>query len=270
MHKLPDVSVVINAHREGLIAAPTLKSLHRAKLYAQAEGYAVETIICLDKCDDLTRQVVQAGADADATILEVEFGDLGLSRNYAVDNAKGRYISFLDADDLFGQNWLALAVKAADRESRATIWHPDVNLYFGLEPHIFRHIDMDDEAFDPMSLIAGNPWTALCFGERRVFEAFPYPATDLSLGVGYEDWGWNRRVIARGYVHKTVKGTAHAIRQKAISLVRQTTAAGVLPAGTDLFRKILEERASVRRYRSAIEPQLSSVKTAVPFERCEV
>lgn len=249
-----DVTVVVNAHREGLIAAATLKSLRRSRLYAERHGYRVETIICLDKGDELTRELIHNCASEDSKLLEVNFGDLGQSRNFAVTHALGRYISFLDADDLFGENWLAFAIKAADGNLREVIWHPEVNLYFGLDPHILRHIDMEIDEFEPLSMILGNPWTALSFAKRAVFERFPYPETSLSMGIGYEDWGWNRRVMSAGFIHKTVKGTGHAIRQKAVSLVKQTTAAGVLPAGTDLFRKILEKRAATQKFRHAIEP----------------
>lgn len=254
MNAKPDVTVVVNAHREGLIAAATFKSLRRARLYAEARGYRVETIVCLDKCDALTREMVHGCAGSDARIFEVEFGDLGLSRNFSVQKAQGHYVSLLDADDLYGENWLALAIRAAQQDSRAIVWHSEVNLYFGAEPHIFCHVDMEDADFDPCCLISGNPWTALCFAERRVFERFPYPKTNLSLGIGYEDWGWNRQVISAGFLHKTVGGTGHAIRRKAVSLVQQTKAAGAFPAGTDLFRRMLEERGKARQVRQAIEP----------------
>ena len=39
-------------------------------------------------------------------------GDLGRVRNALVPRATGRYIAFLDADDLFSENWLAEGLDA--------------------------------------------------------------------------------------------------------------------------------------------------------------
>jgi len=254
MIDLPDASIVVNAHREGLMVASTLKSLDRAKAFAEKAGRTIEIVVCLDKGDDLTRAAINQFAPAGTAVIEASFGDLGLSRNFSVGKTCGKYIGFLDADDLFGETWIELAIRSAKCDRRPVVWHPEFNLYFGDGPRIVRHIDMEDEKYDPLWLISGNPWTALCFADRALFEQFPYPKTDLSRGVGYEDWGWYRQVIEAGWLHKSVKGAAHAIRVKPVSLVKQTTAAGVFPVATTLFRKMLERRAESAYRRQAIAP----------------
>lgn len=252
--RIPDISIVVNAHREGLIAVPTLKSLVRAKRYAEQHGRAVEIIVCLDRADEITRATVKSFALDRAKIFEVEFGDLGLSRNFSVSQSAGKYVAFLDADDLFGESWIEFALRNAERDQRDIVWHTECNLYFGDLPRIVRYVDMEDTEFDALWLVCSNPWTALCMADRSLFERFPYPKTELNRGVGYEDWGWYREVIDAGWLLKTVKGTSHAIRVKQVSLVKQTTAAGVFPAATNLFRRMLEKRALVQDRQKYIAP----------------
>ena len=62
----PTITAVLNAHREGLIAKPSLESLKRNVTLAQRSSYDVEVIIILDRADrwcDLTQLLLeQAGA----------------------------------------------------------------------------------------------------------------------------------------------------------------------------------------------------------------
>ena len=198
--------------------------------HAGQAGLQVEAVAVLDRADALTRAVVEANGPDGLRLEEVDFGDLGLARNHGVENAKGHYVAFLDADDLWGTDWLLKAAEAAEARTGATVWHPEVNVYFGAEKRLFVHIDMEDEAFCPPALMVENHWTALSFAERRLYLDNPYPATNLSEGFGFEDWAWNMQTISRGIVHKVVPGTGHVIRRKPDqSLARDTVLAQAVP-----------------------------------------
>lgn len=239
----PNISVIINAHREGLLAVASLRSLAQAKMIAEQQGLSVETIAVLDRCDEITADVFEERTYLDCEILRVDNGDLGRSRNNGVTHTRGEWIAFLDADDLWGENWLAEAFISANSDNRMVVWHPEANLYFGVVQHIFRHVDMDDLEFDPLNLIFKNYWTALSFTRKTTVIDIPYPVTDLSRGIGYEDWSWNQEVIARGGIHKVVRGTAHAIRARNHSLLRTTAAGASIPYPTDMYRNMLIERS---------------------------
>jgi hypothetical protein len=145
-------------------------------------------------------------------------------------------------------------VDAAARDRREIVWHPELNVYFGVNNHIWRHVDMESEEFDILSLAAGNCWTSLCVVSRDLVSKLPYPATDLANRIGFEDWSWYRNTIEAGAIHKIVKGTGHAVRTKAISLVKQTSASGAIPSPTNLFRRILREKEEALSHRSVISP----------------
>ena len=228
-----DVSVVINAHREGLLLLPSIRSAQQAIEHASRWGLRCELLVAMDKPDSLTSEMVHhaltSGSDG-TSIINLQIGDLGRSRNEAVRQAAGKYIAFLDGDDLWCNSWLAEGVAFVENDGRLLVLHPELNFFFGHNPHVYAHIDMEDERFDASALALANVWTSLCFAPRSLLLECPYPSTDMANQIGYEDWGWNMRTIEFGAIHKIVPKTSHAIRNKAISLVRQTAAAGCFPA----------------------------------------
>src|SRR5262249_6352570 len=126
-----DVTVAVNAHQEGLVAQPSLRSVSRAKAHAREQGINVEVVVVLDKADSLTKGIVERWEESNVHVLNVAHGDLGLSRNDAVIAAAGEWVAFIDADDLWCETWLSYAVAAARRDAREIVWHPEVCVFFG-------------------------------------------------------------------------------------------------------------------------------------------
>ncbi|MFL9907894.1 glycosyltransferase family A protein [Paraburkholderia sp. RL17-337-BIB-A] len=242
-----DITAVINGHAEGLLAQPSLRSLSKAAAVARSNGLRVELLAILDKPNPLTKEVFDEFArnEPELRIEIVQHGDLGFSRNSAVENARGKWIGFLDADDIWGEDWLVRAYVAAEADPRKVIWHPEVNAYFGVTPYIFLHIDMEDPSFRIADLGYTNLWTSLCFTAADFLRSVPYAGTDLKNGIGYEDWCWNIDVLNGGGIHKIVPNTAHAIRTRSVSLVKQTSAADSVPRPSDFFRKMIAARRNV-------------------------
>ncbi len=234
-----DITVILNAHGEGLLAQPACVSLEMAKREAEQCGAHVEVIVLLDSPTVETAEFFAERTPADWSVVRVDFRDIGLARNEGVRLARGRWIAFLDADDLFGVNWLSAAFAAAESEPRLVVWHPEVSIYFGADRVIYRHIDMEGRDYDAAGLMCSNYWTALCFAPRALMEQAPYPPSQLSRQIGFEDWAWNRDAISKGAIHKIVPGTGHLIRVKKQSLVRQTSALGAIPRPTGYFKKML-------------------------------
>jgi glycosyltransferase involved in cell wall biosynthesis len=237
----PDVTVILNAHQEGLLAQPTLASLSQALDHAAGSGVQSEVIAVLDRPDAVTVEVFSSFVQSrnDANLLVVDNGDPGMSRNDGVLAGRAEWIALLDADDLWGANWLSAAYHAATAEPRLVVWHPEISLYFGEDEHVFLHVDMEDPNYDPMGLAIANYWTALCFAPRPLLLEEPHPSTNLKRQIGYEDWSWNMTVIARGALHKVVPGTGHAIRRKKSSNLRRSNAIGCVPPPSEMFRVML-------------------------------
>ena len=242
-----DVTAVINGHTEGLMALSSLRSLARNADTARLAGLKIELIAVLDKPDPLTLEIFESFANmrTDIRVEVVDMGDLGFARNKAAALASGKWISFLDADDIWADRWLVEAFTAAENDPRQVVWHPAVNVYFGARAHLFLHGDMDDPQFDISTLSYTNLWTALAFVSAEFLRQTPYARTDLKRNIGYEDWSWNIEVVNQGAIHKVVPGIAHAIRTKSVSLLSQTIAAGCIAHPTHFFRHVLDRRAGI-------------------------
>ena len=120
----------MTAHDETVGAGPTVRSADLAVATARERSYSVETILALDNPTPATSDYFHQPRFDHWQRWELDERDLGRVRNAIVPQTKGRYIAFLDADDLYSENWLAEGIAAldaaAERGERA-IAHPELN-----------------------------------------------------------------------------------------------------------------------------------------------
>jgi hypothetical protein len=248
MSNMPDITVTVVMHREGGLALPALSSMRDLVERARGAGLEVQTQAMLDRADDMTRHMVATRGDWLDTVQEVSLGDLGLTRNAGVASARGRFLAFLDGDDLWGEDWLLLAHRMATAIGAPTeaIFHPHA-LYYFVEGDFRSHsqntiphghaqsFHMFHEAsnvlgFRREALFLNNIWTANVFAPREIHGRHPYSSVDRSRGFGIEDWSWHMETLWAGIPHLVVPETVHLIRVKeAGSLGRQNSAEGLLP-----------------------------------------
>lgn len=214
----PDITVVITAHREGVIAGATARSALEAIAHVKETlGKSSEVLLVLDRADALTRSVLANGLGSLAKVIETSLGDPGLARNVGVENAAGECVAFLDGDDLWSYNWLTEAQRLVGQRPDA-VAHSNCNIIFGRERNIWWHIDSEGPFFDVNYLTWANYWDAMAFARTDIYRRFPFRANNLDVGFGHEDWHWNAMTIAAGVPHKPVPKTVHFKRRRAGSV----------------------------------------------------
>jgi glycosyltransferase involved in cell wall biosynthesis len=207
-----DISIVITAHNEGGLCHRTLRSVRRAMAFAAERGVSAEMVAILDRPDGATRSYFQQ--QADVRRYEVDFGDSGPSRNSGVRQARGRYISFLDGDDLFSRSWLWKACSAAEQATQPTVWTPQISVLFENEHLVWRHPSSNDPDFRPEQLIDFRHWLAGLLVPREIALRLPFAECHTGSGFGSEDWHWHCEMLAAGVAIQAVEGTTFFRRRR--------------------------------------------------------
>ena len=213
MSKATDVTAVLTVHAEGVLAGPSFVSFDQAIEAARQSGLMVEGLIVMDRPDAATREEF-SGVASRYRVLLSDAGDPGLARNAGVEAASGRFVSFLDGDDLWSREWLVLAHRLCAAEPDGIVAHSEVNVVFGEAHAMWWHIDSRDPDFDVDYLRIGNYWDAMSFAARAIHRQYPYMANDLRRGFGHEDWHWNCVTLENGIDHRPVAGTVHFKRRR--------------------------------------------------------
>lgn len=213
-----DITVAITAHGEGSGAGPALQSVQAAMTAARAAGYTVECIASLDTPTPDTAGFFARFPLDGLTCHTFDFADQGLSRNALARLAKGRYIAFLDADDMFSENWLLNAAREADAATAAgerPIVHPELNWQFGKLFNVYSNPTSDDPFFSFNVLATANYYDAMCLAPTQAYIDHPFPKRDIASGFAMEDYQWFVEMSGRGWAHKVASDTIIFKRRRA-------------------------------------------------------
>lgn len=222
-----DLSVIVTAHDETVVSGPTMASADLAIADAERTGISVERLIVLDTPTEETRAYF-AQPDFDHwDRRELDQRDLGRVRNEVVPQCQGRWIAFLDADDLFSENWLSVGMslaREADQQGRRVIVHPELNWQFDGGSSVMVNTAQDDPIFAPHYLYMAHYYDSLCLSPKEAHLETPYVSRDIPNGLSFQDWQFTIETMARGWTHVTARDTIIFKRRRDSSLVTESTA----------------------------------------------
>lgn len=229
-----DLSIIVTAHNEGLIAHKTMLSLFEAAKKLDEHDISYEFIISIDNGSHETIEYFsQYNNEGKFTLLNVSLKDLSASRNNATQQARGRYITFLDADDLVSDNWLIAGYKTIAGGNDIII-HPEYSITFGDDNLMWRKRNSLDSPQDILCLIDNNLWDSPCMASREIFLTHPYHPN--GNGFGYEDKHFNCQTLAAGIKHVVAPKTLLFVRRKISgSMLRQASSDLVTVAPNSLL-----------------------------------
>jgi glycosyltransferase involved in cell wall biosynthesis len=222
---MTDLTLVVTAHDESVVSGPTMRSADLAVEAARARGYTVQQIIALDAPTEATAAYFQQPRFDHWERRVMHQADLGHARNALLPDTDGELIAFLDADDLFSENWLAegiAAVKAGAERGEKLIAHPELNVLFDRNWAVSRNVDQDSPLFTPHFFYVRNYYDSLCLTPRDAHLAVPYAGRDIPNGLAFQDWQFSVETMARGWKHVVVKDTIIFKRRRDYSLVMES------------------------------------------------
>lgn len=228
----PDLTLALTAHNETWVAGPTLESAEQAIARLEADGVTVQAVVALDAASDLTRHFFSQRDVERWELWETDERDPGQTRNRVAERAAGRFLAFLDADDLVSENWLSEGVARlveAEQQGRRIIAHPELNLIFDGGYQLNQNIDQDSPLFTPHFLYVRNCYDSLCMAPREAYLEVPYSVRDIANGLSREDWQFAIETMARGWRHVVVRDTIIFKRRRDFSLMIESAGRGALP-----------------------------------------
>lgn len=210
-----DVSIIIPAHNTGRYLGRCLDSVISQK------GVAIEIIVVDDGSDDCTFELCKSYNNQFENILLLQTPGLGVSgaRNFGLDNASGRYIWFVDADDYVASNCLSCFVELADKNNL------DI-LEFGYsvtssDSYVFNYDFADAEA-----VVTDSGLLELYFRDHvietpvwnKLFRDKLFQQNRFELGMTAEDELLMPRLVESSSTYGYCNSIAYAYRQRSGSI----------------------------------------------------
>lgn len=192
---MPLVSVVIPAYNSADYIAEAIDS-------ALGQDYpALEIIIIDDGSTDETKAIVSQYGDK-VRLLEQQNKGSGAARNQGIRHSRGKYIAFLDADDVWWKNKISHQVEALNRTGykmaygRFIWWRPDAA---GRHPSAEKEFSaVNNPNISTAEIVSGSPyaellldcivWTSTVIVEKSALEAVGLFDETLRKGQDYDLW----------------------------------------------------------------------------------
>lgn len=237
-----DFTLALTAHNETHVAIPALRSAALALTQADRAGLTYEVLVGFDSASDECRAIVTqtlAALELTARCIDVGFRDQGKTRNAIAQQAQGRNLGFLDADDLISENWLAQGMQMLDRAAktnRKTIIHPELHWQFGGANNVQLNCASDDPLFSHGILAIRNYYDALCLAPTEAYRSVPFAPRDLANGLAYEDHQWIVETLAAGWHHDVARDTVIFKRKRPQSQSSRSRSANSMIRRQDSLR----------------------------------
>lgn len=239
----PKVSIVMPAYNAADTIAASIESV-QAQTSTDWELLVVD-----DGSKDDTAEIVRSFADDRITLTTQENAGVSAARNRALEQARGKYVAFLDSDDLWLPEKLARQVEVMDADPEVVLCYAEHRLFFDDPQTSFPHPypDVADIADDHHRLIVWDYIGTLTAMVRRdVLDQVGHFDTSL---FGPEDWDLWLRVAARGKIARI---------NEPLALYRES-ASGISKAKD---RQLAMERRVLEKAIKNYAPPKSVVRTA--------
>jgi glycosyltransferase involved in cell wall biosynthesis len=184
----PFFSIIIPTYnRAGLLDKALLSALNQSYPY-------FEVIVVDDGSTDNTEEVMSKFSDAKLSYYKIENAERAAARNFGMDKATGRYVTFLDSDDFYYPWYLSHAYESINQYEFPEFFHLayEVKTNSNKIRTSINYLPNDNI----MIFIKGNPLSCIgVFMARSIIKDYRFNENrELS---GSEDWELWIRIAAR-------------------------------------------------------------------------
>lgn len=227
-----DISIIVTSHAEGILLHKTLLSVVRS-IELLNKSVSTEIIIHVDTpTPETARYLEQAKIHFPTiTVFSNTFGGPGQSRDFCIEKSSGRYITFIDGDDLMSKTWLRDAYKTLEsKEYSSCIAHSEMTIEFGGFDSIVQKYGHIDKHTDALLNVWSARWNSVIFAPASLLKRIGYPHN--LPGYGYEDWLISCSFITGNVRNVLIPQTVMFVRRKESDSVWDSMRADslVLPA----------------------------------------
>lgn len=238
MRDAPLVSVITATYNRSRVVAHAIESVRRSTLPDW------ELLVVGDACTDDTAEVVAAVRDPRVTFtnLAANAGEQSAPNNEGLRRARGKYVAYLNHDDLYFPDHLASAVEGCERLRADFVWSPLLVLLPGQGDDLangrwtcrLSGVPLGD-AYDPRLFVFASAWLMTRALADRVG---PWRPARTTFVTASQDWLW--RAWRGGAVMKVLpRVTVLAIPAS----MRQGYASAGSPEHDDVMRRMAEDPA---------------------------
>ncbi|NNE99536.1 MAG: glycosyltransferase [Pyrinomonadaceae bacterium] len=181
---IPQVSVVIPAYNAERYLAASIESVFQ-QTYDRWELLVID-----DGSTDSTGEIAGSYGNAAVKYFFTPNGGVSRARNIGIENASGKYVAFLDADDVWEPEKLEIQMDVLDRETNVKACY---SAFFLVDENLnevgVRRSKRKSNALNDLMLsgnVVATPSTVIA--EKDLFSQVGGFDTDLSLCADWEMW----------------------------------------------------------------------------------
>lgn len=259
----PDLSIIVTAHNEGLLAHKTMRSIERALIPLSDSDYTHEILVTLDSPNKATLNYFRNYNSLPIKILVGDYGDVAQSRNNAIKNARGKFVSLIDADDLMSKNWL---IKGLDyltsHEYGKHVAHAEYTVEFGGFDSIVQKYGTTSKEEDTFLSVFSSRWNSAFIAPRAHMTKNTYPTN--STGYGFEDWHVINSFIDKGLNNVLIPQTVIFVRRKESGSLWDTHRSdNVLVKASPLYNPLAFKDLDVTKFNLPQPPKSRQLKNKI-------
>ncbi len=190
MHDRPLITIVTATYNRSRVLAHAIESVRRSTI----DDW--EHLVVGDACTDDTAEVVAGIGDSRVTFtnLPVNAGEQSAANNDGLRRARGRYLAYLNHDDLYFPDHLASAVSALERTGADFVWSPLLVLLPGEAADLeadrwtcrLSGVPVGDR-YDPRLFVFASAWVMTRTLAERVG---PWRPARETFVTSSQDWLW--------------------------------------------------------------------------------